>query len=391
MFRGFTFSLFLALAGALLIAGCGDAEGLVDAQDPAVEEEEQSPPEPEQRLLNPALRGALPVGSLEEAGPRLPASQSEDEEPAESCDPEQSPDCEPTAPLGPPYPVVLAHGFFGFDSFAGIDFITYFYRVLDYLAEAGEHDIFITTVDPFNDSVARGSQLLAQVEDIVTATSYEKINLIGHSQGGLDSRYVAHHRPDLVASVTTFATPHRGTAVADIALRMMSHDRTQEVVDAIVQLAGAPLWDTVDEETSLAASLRQLSTEGAAEFNAVHTDSPEVTYFSLTGRSGMHTGWPQCSVGERPDFIRKYDGYLDPVDPMLLVTQQILAAPFNLRPNDGLVRVEDAYWGRFLGCVPADHLDEIGHLFGTIPGLLNFWRHGLFYVELVEFLRDEGF
>ena len=38
------------------------------------------------------------------------------------------------APLGPPYPIVLAHGFFGFEQFAGVDFATYFYGVKDYLS-----------------------------------------------------------------------------------------------------------------------------------------------------------------------------------------------------------------------------------------------------------------
>ena len=29
-------------------------------------------------------------------------------------------------------------------------------------------------------------------------------------------------------------------------------------------------------------------------------------------------------------------------------------------PNDGLVSVESAKWGIFQGCVPADHIDEVG-------------------------------
>src|SRR5688572_4187672 len=33
-----------------------------------------------------------------------------------------------------PYPIVLAHGFFGFEEFAGVDFVTYFYGVREDLA-----------------------------------------------------------------------------------------------------------------------------------------------------------------------------------------------------------------------------------------------------------------
>ena len=39
-------------------------------------------------------------------------------------------------------------------------------------------------------------------------------------------------------------------------------------------------------------------------------------------------------------------------------------------PNDGLVTVTSATWGTFLGCIPADHLDEVGQLLGDAPGLV---------------------
>ena len=31
--------------------------------------------------------------------------------------------------------------------------------------------------------------------------------------------------------------------------------------------------------------------------------------------------------------------------------------------NDGLVSVESAKWGEFLGVLPADHIDQVGHRF----------------------------
>jgi triacylglycerol lipase len=54
------------------------------------------------------------------------------------------------------------------------------------------------------------------------------------------------------------------------------------------------------------------------------------------------------------------------------------------------VRVKDARWGEFLGCVPADHLDEVGQLLGDGPGLGNDWDYVAFYDDLVRFLRGEG-
>jgi triacylglycerol lipase len=72
----------------------------------------------------------------------------------------------PDAGRGPPYPIVLAHGFFGFERFAGADFLTYFYEVKDELAAHGEREVFTPSVDPFNDSLTRSARLLTQLEAI---------------------------------------------------------------------------------------------------------------------------------------------------------------------------------------------------------------------------------
>jgi triacylglycerol lipase len=293
---------------------------------------------------------------------------------------------------GPPYPIVLSHGFFGFDDFAGAGFVDYYWRVADHLEAQGESLVFTPAVDPFNDSTTRGEQLLAHVETIVEATGYPKVNIIGHSQGGLDARVVASLRPDLVASVTTIATPHHGTRIADIVLGLASDPNAQAIADALVQLIGAPLWDEVGEETSVVKSLQQLSEPGMEVFNETYLDQPGVRYFSVTGRTAMHLGGSACAVEDAPDFVEDFADTRDPVDPLLSLTESILSGPnvFALVPNDGLVVVESARWGSFLGCLPADHLDEVGHLFGTSPGLLNDWEYLAFYADLVAFLRDDG-
>ena len=65
----------------------------------------------------------------------------------------------------------------------------------------------------------------------------------------------------------------------------------------------------------------------------------------------------------------------DPLDPMV---------------NDGLVRALDSRWGDFRGCIPADHLDEVGQLFGDSPGIGNPFDHLELYAALVAELRDDG-
>lgn len=295
------------------------------------------------------------------------------------------------AQLGPPYPIVLAHGFFGFDELADLDFATYFYEVPEALADAGETNVFVTAVDPFNDSTVRGEELLAQVEEIVASTGHAKVVILGHSQGGLDARVVASLRPDLVAAVVTFATPHHGTPIADIVLGLVDDPAAQGLIDALVGLLGVGLWDTVDGETSLADAMWQFSQPGITAFNATYPDAAGVRYVSITGRSSLSLGGGECDVPAAPAFIADWAPERDPIDPLFSPFAAVLSqSVFDPVPNDGLVRVADAKWGEFLGCVPADHMDQVGHLFGDLPGLTNAWRHRPFYVDLVAWIRAEG-
>lgn len=293
--------------------------------------------------------------------------------------------------LGAPYPIVLAHGFFGFEDFAGLGFVDYFWEVRGELAAHGETRVYTPAVDPFNDSETRGRALLAHIERILDETGHARVNLIAHSQGGLDARVVANLRPDLVASVTTISTPHGGTPAADVALRLVSEPRLQELLDALVRVIAAPLYDAAGAETSVFAPLRLFSRDGIAAFNALHPDEPSVQYFSIAGRSDRALAVTLCRVSDRPEFLRRYDSMTDPIDPLLVVPEAIIDGRLlDPTPNDGLVPVQSARHGRFLGCIPADHLDEIGHLFGDSPGLFNGFDHRVFYRDLVGWLRERG-
>lgn len=294
--------------------------------------------------------------------------------------------------LGAPYPILLAHGFFGFDTLAGIDDVPYWYGVPEHLESLG-HTVCVGVVDPFNDSTERGMQLLDDALACAAATGHAKVNILAHSQGGLDARVVAHLRPDLVASVTTVATPHYGTPIADIAVGLSPNPASAALIDWLTQTLGAPLWDEVGNETSLYEALWQMSQPGIFEFNSTYTDAPGVLYTSVTGRTGLHAGGEECEPTSPPPplLIGAFEGTLDTTDALFLVPEAILSdGIFSQAPNDALVRVEDARWGEFLGCVPADHLDEVGQLLGDGAGLGNDWDHLQFYGDLVAYLRDRG-
>jgi triacylglycerol lipase len=294
--------------------------------------------------------------------------------------------------LGPPYPIVLAHGFFGFEDFAGAGFLSYYYGVKQHLADNGEPLVFTPAVDPFNLSEVRGPELAAHIQDILAMTGHAKVNIIGHSQGGLDARVVAHDHPEMVASVISLQTPHFGTPISDIALELVTDPSLASVLDFVAQAIGMPLYDAANEQTSVANALWQFSTPGYTSFNNQYPDAPGIYYASIAGRSDYHNGGTHCDSNDAPAWITDWNNELDPIDPLLDLMEVILDGGIgNPYPNDGLVRVVDAKWGVFLGCLPADHLDMIGQLLGDEPGALNDWDYLQFYVNLVSHIREQGF
>jgi triacylglycerol lipase len=354
---------------ALAVAGCGDGSGGGGLDASAA--------------VDSARDDAVPF----DAGPR-------DATRADVVRPDADDDAAFDAPeptLGPPYPIVLAHGFFGFEDFAGISFVQYFFGVRAALEADGETMVFTPAVDPFNDSTVRGHMLLEEIDRIRHETGHARVNLIAHSQGGLDARVVAHERPDMLASVVTISTPHAGTELADVVLGLVSDPRQRDLADALARAIAAPLYEADGSETSVFAALRQLSTEGAREFDRVYWDDRSVPFYSIAGRSDWHPGGRDCLVPDAPPFVARWIGEVDPVDSLLSIPESLLDGGFGESfPNDGLVRVADARRGRFLGCIPADHLDEMGHLLGDSPGLGNSFDHREFYVELVRWLREQG-
>lgn len=138
------------------------------------------------------------------------------------------------------------------------------------------------------------------------------------------------------------------------------------------------------EPSDLRAFLQSISSENMARFNSQHPAIATIAYYSLAGRSAMAPNAGRCQVNA-PAFVSRYDDDLDPVATPLYVSSRI--AP---QPNDGLVEVEITRWGRFLGCVPADHWDQIGQLFGDSPGGDNGFDHVAFYRGLANWLVAQG-
>ena len=293
-----------------------------------------------------------------------------------------------SAGSGPPYPIVLAHGFFGFDKVGPLE---YFHKVKPALQKNG-HTVYVAAVDPFNSTTkVRGPQLLKQVKTILDTSGAARVNIIGHSQGGLDARYVAAHIPDRIGAVATVATPHMGARIADVLLGS-APGFTIELAKAFFKAVSRPFYGDIAKDANMKACLQFLSTSSVTAFNASYPDQPQVAYYSIGGRSNSDLATTVCFAPKAPPFITKHDKHKDPVDPMLYVVSKVVGESLlDPEPNDGLVQVTKTKWGTWLGCIPADHWDEVGQLLGDSPGWKNPFDHIAFYRALAKFLVSEGY
>jgi triacylglycerol lipase len=268
------------------------------------------------------------------------------------------------------FPVILMHGAAGFGEILGIE---YFFGVKDHLAERGVL-AFTPAVDPVAGSAERGREIMRQIDGLVQGGIARRFNLIGHSQGGVDARYVAAHLGgDVIVSVTTISSPHRGTPVADYAAELvdMTGVDTALIREALFNLTNAIGVSTLD----YVGQLSTLTTSGMAAFNRETPDQPGVYYASYAGRSCGALDW-DCQEQNQGEIVAPY----------LAMTHWL--NQLSAGQNDGMCPVESAKWGEFKGTIPADHFDEVGHLVGITNSAFS---HLEFFMGISKDLFSMGF
>jgi triacylglycerol lipase len=254
------------------------------------------------------------------------------------------------------YPIVLAHGMAGFDELFGV--FDYWYGIPGDLRERGA-TVFVAQVSPFNSTEARGEQLLDQVETVVALTGRPRVNLIGHSHGGLDVRYVAAVRPDLVASATSVGSPHKGADLADyLRAHVQGGSFTEDVLAFFANSLGVVLGllsGSTNPQDAVAA-LDSLTSAGAAAFNAAY---PQGVPASACGEGAAvvngvrYYSW--SGTGVLTNLFDVSDGPLG------------LTSLFYGEANDGLVGRCSSHLGDVIrDTYFHNHLDEVNQIIGLV-------------------------
>ena len=291
-----------------------------------------------------------------------------------------------------PYPIVLMHGMGGFDTLDNLPVdVSYFNGVQADLEAHGESQVYVTIAPPYDSSENRAKSLAPQLDAILMKTRAAKLNLVAHSQGGMDARVLVSPGglgyADRVASVTTIATPHHGTKVADVALGLIPGAASGvegSVANAFLTLLEKGIY-SVDGDPNLMAQATQLTTGYMANvFNPKYTDAAGVIYASYAGRTALESGAGDCDDA----LYANQPSSLDVAQPELAPTASYLEAAG--ATSDGLVPVNSAKWGTFMECVPADHLKECGMLLQNGPDPVSGFDHLVFFRAVVARLRAEG-
>lgn len=226
----------------------------------------------------------------------------------------------PGPPLpGAPLPVVLVHGLFGFDRIGvpGVK-LHYFRGIVQHLESLGCHAHAVRL--PAAASVPDRAKILVEK---IAELGHERVDIIAHSLGGLDSRYalaklgLAKH----VRSLVTIGTPHHGTPLANFA-----HEGPLGFARKAIKLVGIPLH-----------ALDWLSPAALEKFNADVPNAPGVRYACVVG--GIREAGTSVSLAIAPvhAYLRRVSGF-----------------------NDGLVPISSQYWGETIAEIEADHFEQVG-------------------------------
>ncbi|MCI8727324.1 MAG: triacylglycerol lipase [Hungatella sp.] len=258
------------------------------------------------------------------------------------------------------YPLLLVHGV-GFRDF---HYFNYWGRIPRELVRNGAK-VYYGHQEAWGTVEDNGQILKDKIMEIVRETGCGKVNIIAHSKGGLDARYVISGlgMAPFVASLTTINTPHRGSRLVDFLKKL-----PDGVYRGICRMIDLYFGRLGDKNPNAYVASRQLSEAYAREFNEKYPDVDGVYYQSYA--SLMKHG-----------FSSK----------LLCVPYWILKALDT--KSDGLVTVESAMWADFQGVVTNRYLRGISH--GDMIDLTREDYRGFkvleFYIQLVTKLKEGGF
>lgn len=214
------------------------------------------------------------------------------------------------------YPIMLIHGI----GYRDHCYKRYWGRIPDFLKEHGA-DIWFGNQEAFGMVEENAMQLKISAQHALKESGAEKLNLIAHSKGGIEARYMISRlgMAGRIASLTTLATPHRGIVSMD---KMKQH--AQPLYEGLLSVFNLMLEIDGGERNHSLKVYEQMTADYMSVFNTLVPDMEDVYYQSYA--FDMKNRFSDATMSVFYGLVRRLEG-----------------------PNDGLVSVESAKWGDFRG------------------------------------------
>ncbi len=260
------------------------------------------------------------------------------------------------------YPVLLIHGVFFRDS----RYLNYWGRIPEELEKNGA-TLFYGNQQSAVSVEESGAELSARIKQIVEETGCEKVNIIAHSKGGLDSRYAISvlGAAPYVASLTTINTPHRGCEFAEYLLSKAPESTKK----AVATTYNSTLHKLGDKNPDFLQAVFGLTVSECQRLNELMPDKPEVYYQSVGSKMNVaYSG--RFPLNFSYHLVKHFDG-----------------------ENDGLVGKDSFPWGADFTYLTVKGKRGISH--GDMIDLNRENFDGFdvreFYVQLLYGLKKRGF
>lgn len=227
------------------------------------------------------------------------------------------------------FPIVLIHG----AGFRDLKWPVYWGRIPGALERRGAR-VFYGLQDCWASTETNAREIVRRIDEILGETGAEKVNLIAHSKGGLEARMAASslRAGDRIASVTTVATPHRGSKTVDrlFAAPKVLFSLAAFAVNNWIRVVG-------DKKPDFLAVCRGFTTEHMAAFNRENPDVPGVFYQSF-GCVMAHP-FSDINLSTANFVLNRIEG-----------------------ENDGLVSLDSARWGENFTVLRGNTRRGVSHL-----------------------------
>lgn len=257
------------------------------------------------------------------------------------------------------YPILICHGYGAIASLVKPS------PLYDVALLLRTHNVlaFAPNIVPYAKIETRADSWVKLIDQLMERIPYEKVNIVAHSMGGLDIRYALskHNISDNVASLTTVATPHHGSSLAELTLK--TPEAIREKLADFLDWMGDQIYPHTKSDA--VASATQLTRHYITEvFNPQVPDHSGIPYYSYSAAVGKGTPHPiRVITRYQNNHIFEQEG-----------------------PNDGMVSVESAKWGEHIKTAHLAHLEQMNLRVKDERKVL----FEAFWLDLIKMLEAKG-